>query len=96
VKKLMDAGETVWRPSDFMCEMFKDDQHMDRVKQRLTDQKSRIETVERRRKVKHNKSFAKAVTVKRNERKNQMKKEAKVKKSKQSPGNYKFGKKKRG
>mmetsp|Transcript_26704 Transcript_26704/g.48096 ORF Transcript_26704/g.48096 Transcript_26704/m.48096 type:complete len:220 (+) Transcript_26704:85-744(+) len=93
VTKLIDAGETVWRPNDFMCEMFKDDRQMDKVKERLEEQQNRIETVERRRKVKHNKSFAKAVTAKRNERKTQMKKEAKVKKSKASPGNFKIGRK---
>lgn len=85
----------MWRPNDFMCEMFKDDRQMDKVKGRLEEQKARIESVEKRRKVKHNKSFAKAVTVKRNERKNMMKKEAKSKRTKQSPGNFKINKKKR-
>ncbi len=63
------------RPADFLAEMFKNDQQMLKVRARITEEQTRLEAVEERRRNQANAKFGKAVGIKRaEERANKKKK----------------------
>lgn len=62
------------RPSDFLAEMFKDDQQMKRVRARIVEEQKRVKGVDERRRNKESVKYGKAVGVKRSQEKQKVKK----------------------
>jgi hypothetical protein len=56
--KLTTLQIPVWRPDDYLTDMFKTDQLMGKVKQNVMDQQKRVQVVEDRKKHKRTKKFA--------------------------------------
>jgi len=62
-KKVLAAGVTFFRPSDYFAEMIKTDQHMTRVRQKLLDEAQAIKASEQAKKQRENKKFGKKVQI---------------------------------
>lgn len=66
------------RPSDYYVEMLKPDQHMNKIKNRLIQEKSRIESVNIRKKSIEQKKYLQAIQSETNKQKSQVKQRAKL------------------
>ncbi|CAO1635371.1 unnamed protein product [Parajaminaea phylloscopi] len=73
--KVLQAGIPFSRPSDFFAEMVKSDTHMERVRQRLLDEKAGIEASEEAKRQRELKKFGKKVQVEKGLQRQKEKKE---------------------
>lgn len=58
IEKLQKQGVPVWRPNDYKAETFKNDYHMKKVQNYLSDISKKIEVVEKRKDAKNKKKFS--------------------------------------
>ncbi|KAI3621193.1 rrna processing protein [Moniliophthora roreri] len=63
------------RPSDYFAEMVKSDAHMERIRQRLLDERAGIKKAEEKRKERENKKFGKQVQIEKLKERERSKKE---------------------
>jgi len=75
IKRLDDEKIPFMRPNDFFAEMIKPDEHMARIKDRLLNEKKRMQAVEDRIKHKAEKKYSKKVQAERKKEKAKIKKE---------------------
>lgn len=75
------------RPADYYVEMLKPDQHMNKIKNRLLDEKKRIENVNKRKQYTEEKKFNKAIQNEKLKERSQSKKRAKMLKQQYSNNN---------
>ena len=66
IKELEKTNEKIYRPEDFYAEMFKDDEHMQKIRSRLEKKKQEVVDSEQNRKNKQQKKYQKQVKHRKN------------------------------
>lgn len=86
---MFDQISLKWqRPDDYFAEMIKSDSHMLKIKNKLMEEKKRMETIEHKKKEREMKKYGKQIQQKRLQEKAQEKKTTKEALTKLRKGNY--------
>lgn len=81
-EKVLEAGVPFTRPDDYFAEMIKSDEHMAKIRTRLTNEAARVKASEDAKKQRHNKKFGKKLQLEK-ERERQKQKTETLEKIKQ-------------